>query len=67
MKTTAEWMHNDLMVSWYGGDEDEAAFWVPKRNHLIFEGNDEDFVKHYDEKPTAEKALADIMEWQNQG
>lgn len=67
MKTTAEWVHNDLMVSWYGGEKDQAAFWDPKGYYVVFEGNEDAFVRKYGEKPTAEKALTDIMEWQNAG
>ena len=66
MKTTARWEANDLMVCWYGGKEDEAAFWDPKGYYLIFEGNEADFIRKYPVKPSAEKALADIMEWQSE-
>lgn len=60
------------MVSWFGQGEDFAALLVektigqlvPKPFQVIFEGQDETFVKDYAERPAAETVLADILNWQ---
>lgn len=64
----AYWDDDKLMVFWYDSETpEETAWWLPKTNLVLFEGNDEDFAKKYQEKPTAEQALKDILNWQLQG
>lgn len=76
-KTSARWDNNRLMVRWYGADsEDEAAWFFPNTDGhyanprkeqpfvLVFEGYEDTFTKFYYEKPTAEEALACILQWQ---
>lgn len=69
MTTTARWENNTLMVRWYGGRyEDDAAIIrrTPDGNFIMeSDGYDELFCKIYTSKPTAEDALADIINWQN--
>lgn len=64
-KTTAYWANDILMVHWYGGRADEAAWWLERRSRLVFDSYTDTKQGSFDTKPTADEALAVIINWQN--
>lgn len=64
-KTSAFWVGDTLMINWYGGTPDEAAYWQNNHSSLIFEGYDETLKKTFVSKPSADEALTAITNWQN--
>lgn len=73
-KTNAVWNDNMLMVRWYGSKElEEAAFWELRKGAdgrigtLHFDGCCQSLAKRLYEKPSAQEALAIILNWQFNG
>ena len=72
--TSAEWDGNHLVIHWFGIralDSDTGAHWNPNRfpnaGALVFEGLSVSKGWKLSEKPSAEKALRMIQDWQNYG
>lgn len=65
--TTAHWEDDNLMIGWFGMSPDYAACWDIRRGQgvLVFEGLSESKAWKLDSKPSAEEALALIINWQN--
>jgi len=63
----ARWDGNTLVVQWFSGaQEDEAAFWDPRNNLLICDGNCETLEKRFLSKPDPATAFQSIKDWQQQ-
>jgi hypothetical protein len=67
--TVAEWNGNELIIHWFGmrsePDEVGAYYRSGERPALIFDGLSETKAWPMAEKPTAERALELIQNWQN--
>lgn len=68
----ARWIDDTLVHNWFGSDSEDVVGHLelctdkrkPQKYMFVAETSDDEFVKYYYEKPSAEEVFGSFLNWQ---